>query len=435
MEFLPTSQPDVSRIKMQSSNDSRLFSQQNNQDMQNDITKKNSFKEHLNDQLKQSEANDSKKNNDKNQSDSKLKSKKLNADNQQERSESKNMTGSDSNKEIVENEPKDKISFDKDSNEPVISNDNIDETLVDDAGNSLPLLMGNVLPKIDAPSVDIKQVSGSTMGLLTMGEATKISGDELLQSNEAVLKQQTLVNSVIQNQRMTMAEGKSTSTVIEPLNKNILDKMITTDAAYNKVLDESSTREILAQATKLQQVPISTNVSSSNTLGQNISATPLVEAASTGATTQLPKILSATIGVNVENKNWSQQITQQVNYMAKGGFQQAEIKLNPANLGPMEIKLSVQDDQASVQFITHHAVVRDALDSAIPKLRELFDQQGLNLLDVNVSTQSEQQQGKGETQSQGSLINDSLSELSDNDELNQIKSLDIDVTTGLSIFA
>ncbi len=436
MEFLPTSQADVSRLKRQTSNDNRLFSQQNNQNIQTDKIKKDSFKERLNDQIKQSDVNDNNKNTDNNQYDNELKSNKAKADNQQKSDKNNDKSENEKIKEVAASDSGNNLRVDVDLNESVNYNDNLtEEVIIDEAGNSLPIMIGNEPPKIDALSAIINPLSGSVVSQLTTDEAIKMSDDVLSQSNVSLLKQQSLVNTSIQNQQINMTDSKSVPGNIESYNKNISEKMITVDTVFNKVMDENSTRDILAQATKLQQIPITTNISNSNVPSQNITATVLAETTITGAVTQLSKTLNTTIAVNVENKNWSQQVTQQVNYMIKSGIQQAEIKLNPANLGPMEIKLTVQDDQASVQFVTHHALVRDALDSAIPRLKELLDQQGLNLLDVNVSTQSEQQQGKEEAHSQGSLNNNSLSEFKENDETNQLKISDMNISTGLSIFA
>ena len=96
----------------------------------------------------------------------------------------------------------------------------------------------------------------------------------------------------------------------------------------------------------------------------------------------------------MQNAAWSQGVAERVAWMVQGNFQSAELKLNPAHLGPLEIKLSVQDDnKATVHFVTHHATVREALDSAMPRLRDMLESQGLDLADVNVSDSGVQGNG------------------------------------------
>lgn len=92
----------------------------------------------------------------------------------------------------------------------------------------------------------------------------------------------------------------------------------------------------------------------------------------------------------VQHPKWAQELGERVNWVArlKSGIQTAEIKLNPAHLGPLEVRVNLNQDQASIQFVSHHAAVREAIESAVPKLREMLGEQNLNLVDVNVSQQS-----------------------------------------------
>lgn len=182
---------------------------------------------------------------------------------------------------------------------------------------------------------------------------------------------------------------------LKPINSTDKADFFNTQTALAK--GEASAAETITNATRLQQVPMSTLVSNSLSAGQNVNAAVNNTALPLTTGTALNNGLSVAIDAQLQSPEWPRQMTDQVSFMAKGGFQQAEIKLNPAHLGPMEIKLSVSDDKANVHFVTHHAPVRDAIDAAIPRLRDMLEQQGLSL-DVNVSTQSEQQQANEDLQ-------------------------------------
>lgn len=106
------------------------------------------------------------------------------------------------------------------------------------------------------------------------------------------------------------------------------------------------------------------------------------------------------VPVPVQHEGWSDALASRVAWQVGQNIQHAEIHLNPPNLGPLDVKISLQHDQASVQFSTHHALVRDALHDAIPRLREMLSQQGLNLADANVSQQSPNQGGQQQSQHQ-----------------------------------
>lgn len=94
---------------------------------------------------------------------------------------------------------------------------------------------------------------------------------------------------------------------------------------------------------------------------------------------------------------WGNELGQRLMMMVGQKIQVAEIRLDPPDLGPMEVKVRMQQDQAHVVFHSQHAAVRDALEQAVPRLRELFDQNGLGLGDVDVQDQTAQQR-QGEDQ-------------------------------------
>lgn len=98
------------------------------------------------------------------------------------------------------------------------------------------------------------------------------------------------------------------------------------------------------------------------------------------------------LSLSIHQKNWSQALGQQLVWMAQHHAQQAEIKVNPAHLGPIEVHLSLNQDQASVNFFAHEAAVRDVLENALPRLREMLSNQGLQLNQASVSDQSLAQQ-------------------------------------------
>ena len=89
----------------------------------------------------------------------------------------------------------------------------------------------------------------------------------------------------------------------------------------------------------------------------------------------------------MNHPQWGNELANRVVIVAKQNIHEAQIKINPANLGPIELRVSVNNDQASVSFISHHAPVRDALEAAIPKLREMFEQSGFGSLDVDIKNQ------------------------------------------------
>jgi hypothetical protein len=106
--------------------------------------------------------------------------------------------------------------------------------------------------------------------------------------------------------------------------------------------------------------------------------------------------LSLPVQVPVGQAGWDSAVGERIQWMVSRNVQQADIKLTPPELGPMEIKISVQNDQTQVQFVANHAATRDALEASIPRLREMFGEINLNLANVDVN-----QQQAGDTSAQG----------------------------------
>jgi hypothetical protein len=93
---------------------------------------------------------------------------------------------------------------------------------------------------------------------------------------------------------------------------------------------------------------------------------------------------------------WGQQVGERAIMMAQHGPRTAHIQLDPPELGAMQIRIHLQgQDQVSVSFTSANPAVRDALEQQLPRLREMFADQGLNLQDSSVSDEA-RRQGSGQ---------------------------------------
>ena len=95
---------------------------------------------------------------------------------------------------------------------------------------------------------------------------------------------------------------------------------------------------------------------------------------------------------------WSKDLGEQIIWMNNKAMPAAEIRLNPAHLGPISVRIDVNQDQASITFTAQHAEVKEAIEASIPKLREMLGTQQLNLVNVNISQNSTPDQGRSQSQ-------------------------------------
>lgn len=94
--------------------------------------------------------------------------------------------------------------------------------------------------------------------------------------------------------------------------------------------------------------------------------------------------VSVKVEAAVGSTAWGQEVGQKVVLMIGGKQQSLEMQLNPPQLGPLEVKLTLNQDQASVSFITAHGQVREALLQTVPKLGEMLADNGVMLANVQV---------------------------------------------------
>jgi flagellar hook-length control protein FliK len=96
---------------------------------------------------------------------------------------------------------------------------------------------------------------------------------------------------------------------------------------------------------------------------------------------------------------WSKDLGEQIIWMNNKELATAEIKLNPVHLGPISVRIDVnQEHQATIMFTAQHAETKEAIEASIPKLREMLATQQLNLVNVNISQNSSPDHGRPQPQ-------------------------------------
>jgi flagellar hook-length control protein FliK len=145
----------------------------------------------------------------------------------------------------------------------------------------------------------------------------------------------------------------------------------------------------------IEQVPMSKSAPNGLSLGTSAlnanvgvvgGASTVIEAASSSFSSV--KSALTTIEIPLGDSRWSGAVAQRAVVAIQQGLQQAQITITPAQLGPIDLQLQLQDEKASVTMISPHAAVREMLESATPRLREMLEQQGFSLEQSLVSDQS-----------------------------------------------
>ena len=98
------------------------------------------------------------------------------------------------------------------------------------------------------------------------------------------------------------------------------------------------------------------------------------------------------IPARVGTQAWDNQVSQRIVYMI-GKESAATLTLNPPDLGPVQVVLNVSNDQATVAFSSQQLEVRQALENAMPRLREMMSESGIALGNATVDAGAANQQG------------------------------------------
>ena len=116
--------------------------------------------------------------------------------------------------------------------------------------------------------------------------------------------------------------------------------------------------------------------------------------------------------LNIIKSDAAKMLQERVTSMLSINNKEAEIRLDPPEMGSMQIRIRSDAEQAQINFVVQNQQAKEALEQSLPRLRELLMQQGLELGESSISygdsspEQNEQQEG----QPQGQMANNSSSD-------------------------
>ncbi|MDY0972725.1 flagellar hook-length control protein FliK [Siccibacter turicensis] len=262
----------------------------------------------------------------------------------------------------------------------------------DDALASLGKLIGTAKPgdaKDDAPALESdKKLSSEDMAALS--------------ALFAMLPQQTpLAQATTQS---TTAGGQNIAAVSASAQRPSLGETLSSRTASAAqpadgkgnaaaAVTPAATAQQLADTQVVQPTGLSEKVQAdaSPTAGQSPhNLTPLAASiASVNTTTaQVATPVVPHINAQLGTPEWQSSVSQHITLFTRQGQQTAELRLNPENLGSVHISLKIDDNQAQLQMVSPHSHVRSALEAALPVLRTQLAENGIQLGQSSISSES-----------------------------------------------
>ncbi|MBE0439841.1 MAG: flagellar hook-length control protein FliK [Gammaproteobacteria bacterium] len=307
----------------------------------------------------------------------------------------------------------------------------IKQTVVDSDETSQKATVGKRV------SDTVKNMTKPTNAGATAVQNTLVDGSEPIKKTVTTVEKETNPTTLKLRPDISQALSLRGAGVKEQANVNAGD-----NAKFDAIFDKNSATAKTINAELLEHASSKTRAISHSPavdkLGLGVSLVTLNQANGVGQVKAEVPVLD--IQPSLHNAAWSRVMTSRVLWMAREGVQQASLKLNPAQLGPVEVRLNMQNEQANISFIAQNATTRDALEQAIPRLRESFAQNGLELANADVSQQSFGQSAEQEQQEKelnSASISQNVSQVDDNTSEHEQKIVDNeqDVELGLSIYA
>lgn len=187
-----------------------------------------------------------------------------------------------------------------------------------------------------------------------------------------------------------MTKPEIASTTLEKIDVSAIvsDKQIISDA-----LIRDAAKRVDLPASLAQPSPNTTQAITSSAMSAMM-PNMLANNSTTGTT--------LSIATPLGNSAWADDFSQKISWISTQRNQIAELHLNPPDLGPLNVVLKISDNQATALFTSPHSAVRDAVENAMPKLREALAENGIMLGNATVSDQSPRDRSREGLMNQGS---------------------------------
>ena len=193
------------------------------------------------------------------------------------------------------------------------------------------------------------------------------------------------------------------------------------EAAVSTEAIASMTTRLDSQATQFLSLMTQTQSSAQQTFASMMGQTDTVIQENTQVRAEASKSQQQFEGfdkaVNIHKPEGQQQLNEKIRWMVNARNTMAEIRLDPPELGSMQVRVNVAGDAASVSFVVQSQQAKDALADAMPRLRDMLSEQGIELGDAQVRKDNSSGNESGQQLAHGGSGETGASNRGENDGL------------------
>ncbi|WP_421419411.1 flagellar hook-length control protein FliK [Pseudoalteromonas lipolytica] len=104
--------------------------------------------------------------------------------------------------------------------------------------------------------------------------------------------------------------------------------------------------------------------------------------------------------INIIKSDAAKMLQERVSALLNINNKEAEIRLDPPEMGSMQIRIRSDAEQAQINFVVQNQQAKEALEQSMPRLREMLAQQGIELGESSIQQGNPEQQGSQSEQGQ-----------------------------------
>ena len=255
----------------------------------------------------------------------------------------------------------------------VVSDQNAQQVVVDATLLPDTLVTMQVTPQVVAQDVPVDQTESDIV--FDKGSDTSNTGDRITTLTSA----KTLLMDAVANRNNSGDAGNGNHSSNTPQNSSLSNDTSLNQSIDNKQNIDAKSFATLLSAEKADVISVS-SADKATPQAVNAVVNKLAQDVKSADVAPLTRPLS--------HPQWNEDLGERIVWMNSRGISSAEIKMNPEHMGPITVRIDMNQDQATIAFTAQNSVVRDALEASLPKLREMLSAQQVNLADVSVSQQS-----------------------------------------------
>lgn len=244
---------------------------------------------------------------------------------------------------------------------------------------------------------------------IVLNDAANAEASEVDKQTHPAVTGQALSSQQVERQQAVLAAlqngVKEMQSQIKQGHNPGIDLHALVDQALNKLASEGNALALTQQQLSQSLQQFSQQFDLAQQARQSLDTSPPVlasvdkvgngqtQAIQTEAQKSVAQQAQAERAVNITRPEGHQQLTDKVRYMVSNQQMHADIRLDPPELGSMKVRVNLSGESASVNFVVQSQQAREVLEHNAPRLKELLEEQGIELGQSFVQQESDNQSG------------------------------------------